>query len=144
MTEKKENLKDKNNVIELHIIDKYYYGDKTKYMDDKEKYNDKINRLKELINKTKNRSIVYSEFWEIRELLDELGGIKKKDYNTMLKKYNFKFPTLYDNVVDDSNLSKGEQIRISEIIGTLSGTTMSIERKYVTNYEEFIRKIKKH
>ena len=112
-------------------------------MTDKQTYNKKIDRLKELIMLTRKRIVGYSEFIEIRELLNQLGGMSDIEYDTMLKKYSFDFDKLYENIIDDKNKSHIDQIKTSEMIGTLSGTTLNLEYKFVKNYDKFLDKIEK-
>lgn len=112
-------------------------------MTDKQIYNQKIDRLKKLIMLTRDRIVGYSEFIEIRELLNQLGGMSDIEYDTMLKKYSFDFDKLYENIIDDKNKSHIDKIKTSEMIGTLSGTTLSLEYKFIKNYDKFLDKIEK-
>lgn len=128
----------------LNLINDYYNGNIVDFMNDKEEYGKKIERLKVLINETKSRIIGYSDFIEIRELLSELGGLSDDEFNALLKKYNFDFDTLFDNIIDSNNKSKVAQIKTAEIIGSLSGSTMGIEYKFAVKYEDFITNVRKN
>jgi len=140
---KEKNSRFDDNFDYREIIDKYYNGDKQKFMDEKTEYRLKINRLKELIKDTKSRIIGYSELKEIEELIIELGGMTQDEYDKLLKKYEYNFDTLYENIIDERKKSKTNQIKTSEIIGTLSGTTMIIQYKFIKNYKEFLKQVKK-
>ncbi len=112
-------------------------------MTDKETYNNKIDRLKKLIIFTKKRIVGYSEFIEIRELLSQLGGMSDIEYEAMLKKYSFDFDKLYSNIIDDKDVPHIDRVKTSEMIGTLSGTTLNLEYRFVKNYDKFLDKIEK-
>ncbi len=112
-------------------------------MTDKQIYNNKIDRLKKLIMLTRNRIVGYSEFLEIKELLSQLGGMSDTEYEAMLKKYSFDFDKLYSNIIDDKDIPHIDRIKTSEMIGTLSGTTLNLEYRFVKNYDKFLDKIEK-
>lgn len=67
----------------------------------------------------------------------------QNEYDKLLRKYEYDFDTLYENIIDERQKSKINQIKTSEIIGTLSGTTMNIQYKFLKNYDEFIKGVKK-
>jgi len=124
------------------IILSYYQGDTDKFMEEKEEYENKILRIKELVSKTKSHVIGYSEFIELKDLLNELKFFKTEEFNSLLKKYNYDFEKLYENIIDLKDKSQVDKIKTSEIIGNLSGTTLQNQYLFKTNYDEFIKKIK--
>lgn len=125
------------------IIIKYYNGDKQKFMDEKTEYNKKLDRIRDLVNMTKSRLIGYSEFVELQNLLDELNIINKEKFNEMLSLYKYDFEKLYENIIDDEDKSKIDKIKTSEIIGNISGSTLQTEYKFINNYSEFLKKVKR-
>jgi hypothetical protein len=112
-------------------------------MEEKKLYYIKIERLKNLISDLKSGTLGYTNLLEIKELLAELGGMSESEFDSLLTKYNYDFDTLFDFIVDSSNISKGNKIKTWEIIGTLSGRTMSIEYNFAVNYDKFIKNVKK-
>lgn len=126
-----------------NIVEIYYNGDKVKFMEDKEVYYVKIERLKTLISELKLGTLGYTNLLEIKKLLAELGGMSESEFDSLLKNYNYDFDKLYSIVIDPSSSLPVDKMKSSEFIGTISGSTMSIEYNYAVNYEKFIRNVKK-
>ena len=125
------------------IIEKYYNGDKQKFMTEKDEYKKDIENLKQLIKDAKLGVLSYSDFNEIKRLLIKLGEFTNEEYDNFIKNNGFSFDKLYEYIVDRDNMDKSERIKGSGILGSLSGTTMNVEYKFVKKYDEFIKKVKK-
>ena len=124
------------------IIEKYYNGNKKNFMDEKDEYNSKLNRVRELIDKTKYKTIGYSEFIELKKLLNELNIVSKNELSEIFSEYGYDSEKLFENIVDFSDKSKVDKIKTSEIIGKLSGSVLQAEYAFVNNYTQFLKKVK--
>lgn len=98
---------------------------------------EEIKRLGLLTNKLREHIIGYSEIHELRTLLSELS--KKMT----LAKFDSLMADLGYNTIDEllnkisayNSLDFANQMKISNFIGSISGTTMSIQKDVIVKYK---------
>ena len=127
-----------------HIISKYFNNNIEMFMEEKEQYKTNINRLFELVKSMKERIITYSELNEYKKILLDLSILDEKKFQEIISNYGYNnIDDIYESINKYKNDTNINRTKIDNLIGEFSGTTYQTHIKFVDNFEDFVKDIKK-
>ncbi len=99
---------------------------------------DKVKRLSLLTNKLRDHIIGYSELIELRTLLSELTAkMTLVEFDKLMNELGYlSIEDLLNKINDYNSLDFASQMKLSNFIGSISGTTMSIQRDIIIKYKK--------
>lgn len=113
-------------------------------MEEKEQYKTNINRLFELVKSMKERIITYSELNEYKKILLDLSILDEKKFQEIISNYGYNnIDDIYESINKYKNDTNISRTKIDNLIGEFSGTTYQTHIKFVDNFEDFVKDIKK-
>jgi hypothetical protein len=97
---------------------------------------EKIMRLSELVQKTSDYIIGYSEFNELKSLLNELTFVTDQELKKMLSEKGYSdADKIFDAIQNFRNLTPSEKGKVSGFIGTISGATILTQIKVLKEFK---------
>lgn len=134
----------RNEVDYKDIISKYFNNNIEMFMEEKEQYKTNINRLFELVKSMKERIITYSELNEYKKILLDLSILDENKFQEIITNYGYNnIDDIYESINKYKNDTNINRTKIDNLIGEFSGTTYQTHIKFVDNFEDFVKDIKK-